>query len=50
MAASASYEESKDDSQIQFVAPEDFEEIVYANFMSDHDPSFIFMVTYNPTR
>jgi hypothetical protein len=32
------------------VAPEEFEEIVFANFMSDHDPSFILLVTYNPTR
>ena len=32
------------------VAPEEFEEIVFVSFMSDHDPSFIFLVTYNPFR
>jgi hypothetical protein len=32
------------------VAPEDFEEIVFANFISDCDPSFVLLVTYNPSR
>lgn len=26
------------------------EEILFANFMSDYDPSFLILVTYNPTR